>query len=64
MEWKTLGEVFDLKNGYTPSKSNSIILPTTLSTTATIGEYALIKTDFFIISEKAKASTNFSSFLV
>ncbi|HFC7906828.1 TPA: restriction endonuclease subunit S, partial [Neisseria meningitidis] len=20
--WKTLGEVFDLKNGYTPSKSN------------------------------------------
>jgi type I restriction enzyme, S subunit len=22
VEWKTLGEVFDLKNGYTPSKSN------------------------------------------
>ncbi|HEZ2306295.1 TPA: restriction endonuclease subunit S, partial [Neisseria meningitidis] len=84
MVWKTLGEVFDLKNGYTPSKSNkeywengSIpwfrmedirengrILDNSLkhisksavkggklfpaksimmSTTATIGEYALIK---------------------
>lgn len=23
VEWKTLGEIFDLRNGYTPSKSNS-----------------------------------------
>ncbi|MFZ7331518.1 restriction endonuclease subunit S [Avibacterium avium] len=87
VEWKTLGEVFNLKNGYTPSKSkkeywengtipwfrmedirengrvlnsalqkvsmagvkggklfpaNSIML----STTATIGEHALIQTDY------------------
>ena len=86
-EWRTLGEIFDIRNGYTPSKSNadywengtvpwfrmddirengrilsdaiqhitdegvkkSGAFPASsliMSTTATIGEHALIKTDF------------------
>ena len=86
-EWRTIGEVFDVRNGYTPSKANSAywengtvpwfrmddirengrILSDSIqhitdegvkksgafpanslimSTTATIGEHALIKTDF------------------
>lgn len=86
-EWRTLGEIFDIRNGYTPSKSNadywengtvpwfrmddirengrilsdaiqhitdegvkkSGAFPANsliMSTTATIGEHALIKTDF------------------
>lgn len=105
VEWKTLGEVFNLKNGYTPSKSNKDfwengtipwfrmedirtngrildkalqkvsksavkggkLFPANsimLSTTATIGEHALIKTDYltnqqltnFIIKETYKNS--------